>query len=464
MKNKLKTKLNLTINFFLKNPKYIIYPALYLFCFFILYITIWGTPKTYGSFDFFRNFVIFFATIVLFKNFLYLAVSPFYTVIKLNKRNKKYNPKVSVIVPAWNEEVGISTTIESLLESSYKNLEIIIINDGSVDGSDEIIKNIKIKYENMHLNDKKFIKPQLLYHYKQNGGKGHALNTGIEISTGEIIISIDADCFVEKDTVKNFASVFSDKKVMAAVGKVYIGNTQTIIGVIQYLEFLFSFYSKKADSIMNSIYIIGGAAGAFRKKIFTDLGPYNTKNITEDIELSMRIQDAGYKIVYVDDAVVYTEGAVTIKSLIKQRLRWKRGRFETFFQFKHLFFSEKRKHKKILSWLILPLSFFAEIQMFMEPFFLLTLYTYSILTNDYASFVSGIIVATLMFLIIYTFDNFNKRNISRIEFLFLAPISWLLFYIASLVEFIALIQSVSSILKKQDLKWQRWDRVGISKD
>ncbi len=102
--------------------------------------------------------------------------------------------------------------------------------------------------------------------------------------------------------------------------------------------------------------------------------------------------------------------------------------------------------------------------MFMEPFFLLTLYTYSILTNDYASFVSGIIVATLMFLIIYTFDNFNKRNISRIEFLFLAPISWLLFYIASLVEFIALIQSISSMIKKQDLKWQRWDRVGISKD
>ena len=89
MKNKLRAKLNLAFNFFLQNPKYILYPTLYLFCFFILYITIWGTPKVYGSFDFFRNFVIFFATIVLFKNFLYLAVSPFYTVTKLSKKKQK---------------------------------------------------------------------------------------------------------------------------------------------------------------------------------------------------------------------------------------------------------------------------------------------------------------------------------------------------------------------------------------
>jgi len=121
--------------------------------------------------------------------------------------------------------------------------------------------------------------------------------------------------------MENFVKYFELPNVMAAVGNVKIGNTNSLIEIVQYLEFLFSFYFKKCDSIMNSIYIIGGAAGAFRKEVFEKLGGYDVKNITEDIELSFRIQHAGMKIVYAEDAIVYTEGATDFKGLIKQRLR-----------------------------------------------------------------------------------------------------------------------------------------------
>ncbi len=447
------------LNIFWKNRnKIFVYFILYLISTCIIYFSFFKNTSFNEEYVYFRGVIIFFATVLLAKYILYITVSPFYNISKIiSKRKKKYNPTVSVIVPAWNEEMGILTTINSLLKSSYKNLEIIVINDGSTDGSDKILTNFKLNYD---LNKERNC-PNFIYHYKKNGGKGDALNAGIAMSKGSIIISIDADCYVEEETIENFVKAFQDRKVMAAVGKVYIGNTQTIIGVVQYLEFLFSFYFKKADSIMNAIYIIGGAAGAFRREIFTKLGMYNTTNITEDIELSMRIQNAGYKIVYADDAIVYTEGATSLAGLMKQRLRWKRGRLETFGQFKNMFFSFNHKHKFILCWIILPISIFGELQMFMEPIFIIALYTYCFLTNDFISFVSGMLIVSTMFYIIFLFDNFSIKNMKKSEFLILAPISWLLFYIATFVEFVALIQSVWGILKKKEIKWQKWDRVGV---
>lgn len=278
------------------------------------------------------------------------------------------------------------------------------------------------------------------------------------MASGDILLSIDADCVVMPDTVKNFVRCFVDPEVKAAVGNVKIGNVKKLIGSLQYLEFLFSFYFKKADSFMNTIYIIGGAAGAFRKEVLDQLGGYNTKNITEDIDLSVRIQDLGMKIVYVDKAIVYTEGASELKGLMKQRLRWKRGRFETFMENKHLFFSTQKHHNKILTWIILPLAWFGEVQLSSELFFLVFLYIYSYLSNDFSSFISGIVVVGSMFFVQMFFDDTKTQKFS---FYILMPIGWLLFYISTYVEFNALFKSVWGLVRKQELKWQKWQRQGV---
>ena len=245
---------------------------------------------------------------------------------------------------------------------------------------------------------------------------------------------------------------------MAAVGNVKIGNTQNLIGTVQYMEFLFSFYFKKADSLMNTIYIIGGAAGAFRREVFDDLGGYNTKNITEDIELSIRIQDAGMRIVYAADAVVYTEGASDLKSLMSQRLRWKRGRFETFYTYMHMFFSIRSRHNKLLTMIIMPLAVFQEIQLFFEFWFLAFLYFYAVQSTDFSSFISGIIVVSSMFVVQMLFDD---RKTRKLNFLVLAPIAWLLFYSSTFVETNALIRSIWGSLRKKEVTWQRWQRQGV---
>lgn len=348
------------------------------------------------------------------------------------------------------------TTVLALLKSTYKNLEIIVINNNSTDRTEQNVLRLIRQHEKKTAKSSEKI--DLVYLLETQQGKGHALNLGVARATGDIILSIDADCYVPPDSVANFVTHFRDPEVMAVVGNVKIGNTQTMLGIIQYLEFLFSFYFKKGDSLINSIYIIGGAAGAFRKEVFEKVGVYSTTNITEDIELSVRIQAAGMKIVYASDALVYTEGAADLQGLMKQRLRWKRGRFETFTEHRRMFFSTHKDHNKILSWIILPLAVFGEAQLFLELFFLLFLYVYSALTNDYSSFISGIIVVSSMFFIQVGFDDAKKI---KKGLLLLAPIGWLLFYVSSFVEFQALIRSVWGHIRKKEVHWQKWQRKGV---
>lgn len=404
-----------------------------------------------------RFIMICFASVLLIKYTCYMMIAPLQK-LKDRKiiRDKTYTPLVSIMIPAWNEEVGIISTVKTLLLSSYRNIEIIIVNDGSTDNSDKIIQQFILKYREKTQYERNI--PQLVYYYKENGGKGTALNKAIELAKGDILVSIDADCAVHHLAIENFVKCFQDKTVMAAVGNVIVLNTKTFVGMLQYLEYLFGFYFKKADSFLNTIYIIGGAAGAFRKEVFEKLGKYSTTNITEDIELSVRIQNAGMRIMYAHDAIVYTEGASSIKTLIKQRLRWKQGRFQTFKEHRDMFFSFKKEHNKILSWIIFPLAFFGDVQLSLELPFIGLMYIIAILTGDFSSFISGVLVVSLMFMI-QAIDNIYAENK---WYILLAPIGWLLFYIITFVEVVALFQSLYMIIRKKEAKWQHWQRKGVA--
>lgn len=442
--------------------KLVTFLILYLITFALIFSYFLLTPTYQPEYPIIRTLIIAFASVLLIKYVLYMIVSPWHDVstlwqrvqkLRTQKKQRRYNPKVSVLIPAWNEEDGVITTAKALLKSTYHNLEIIIINNASTDNTEKNIKKLITKQQKSQKNSDKnknrtLTQPKIVYEFEPQSGKGFALNKGLKRASGQIIITIDADCFVPPSTIANFVTHFRDSKVMAAVGNVKIGNTQTLVGVVQYLEFLFSFYFKKADSLVDVIYIIGGAAGAYRKQVFRKIGGYSTTNITEDIDLSVRIQDAGMKIVYAADAVVYTEGASELTGLMKQRLRWKRGRLETFAEHRHLFFSADTNHNKLLSWFILPLAIFGEAQLSLEMVFLLFLYVYSYFSQDFTSFYSGIIVVSSMFIIQAVFDK--QRQDSK-KILLLAPIGWLLFYISTFVELNALINLFGVMLVDQKL-------------
>lgn len=446
----------------MKIVKITVYVVLYLFTSGIVASSFLLTPHPLNSpaLSIIRTIIIIFATILLSRYTLYMVVSPWNAIIMARDKEllshfvKDYRPLVSVMIPAWNEEVGLLFTIKTLLESTYKHLEIVVVNDGSTDDSDAMMRKFVARYETEMAEIPESERIRMVYHYQKNGGKGSALNTAIKLSHGDILMSIDADCTVHSGCVAAFVDAFRDPRTMAAVGNVKIGNTKSLIGTIQYLEFAFSFLLKNADSVMNTVYIIGGAAGAFRREVFEKIGGYSTHNITEDIQLSMRIQDRGWKIVYVPTAYVSTEGASTLQGLMKQRLRWKRGRFQTFWEYRHMFFSLAPHHNKLLCWLILPMAMFSEVQLGLEPLFLLALYIFSFLSGDFSAFLSGVAVVLLMFLV----QGWDAREEQEIGYVLLAPVGWLLFYVCTYVEFYSLVKSIWMTVRKQDLKWQKWTR------
>lgn len=396
-------------------------------------------------------------TPIIFKYLLHLLVAPWYPVtefVRSRKRPRSYTPLVSVLIPAHNEEVGIRSTINSVLKTNYPHLEIVIINDGSTDRTHDIVRTCIATYRRQHPKSN----ATLQYRKVLNGGKARALNLALSLARGDILITIDADCVMDRRTIKNMVKHFTDPRVVSVAGNVIIGNRVRSVGIIQHLEYLYGFYFKRADSIFNSVYIVGGAAAAYRKKIVAQLGGFDENIITEDIELSTRLLDNGYRVRYAADAIVYTEGPSDIRSLFDQRFRWKYGRLQTFYKFRHLFFSLRPRHNYYLTFFMLPVALFAELLLLFEGILIAVFYTYTFYTNDFAPLAFFILLLTgIIGLQIVTDPNirYHRRLFS------IAPIAWILFYIMDVVEFQALIRSIQSIMKKKDVQWQRWVRVGV---
>lgn len=361
-----------------------------------------------------------------------------------------YHPLVSVIIPAWNEEVGLVGTVQSVLSSSYRNVEVIVVNDGSTDGSDRLMRSFMARRRPGGI--------PVRYHCQANAGKARALNRGLELARGEIIATMDADSVVDPEALRHFVEAFSDPAVMAVVGTVKIGNTGTIWGLVQRLEYVIGFYFKRAESLLKSIHIIGGAAGAFRREVFETLGLFRADHITEDMELTLRIQNAGMKIVYASKALVTTEGASTLWGLMQQRLRWKRGRLSVLYEHRGLFFSRASHHQRVLSWIILPLVVLGEVTQLLELPFVLALLIHGWASGDFMPFVASVVVVGLLTAVQITVTESGR---DRLRLLSLTPISWWLLAIVNYVEVSALLRSLWLITRKRRLAWQRWQRAGV---
>jgi len=413
-------------------------------------------------FDAIRTIIMFFVVITLFKNYLFLIVSPFYMLREriryvkyAHARNlrgePKFVPKISVVIPAWNEGVGVIKTIESVLNNGYENVEVIVINDGSTDNSDDLIKG----YQKEIAKKSPEAKQRFQYIYQKNGGKGTALNAGIKRATGEIILTVDADSALKKGSLNNLTKYFLDEEIMAVVGNVEIANARTIIGLAQQMEYFFGFYNKRAHALFGAEYIFGGACAAFRSSVFEAIGLFDTENKTEDIEMSMRTKFHGMKATYGEDVVCYTEGASDLAGLISQRTRWKKGRLDTFKKYRSLFFSIEDHHNAFLSFFVLPFSVLAELMLLFEPIAIAIMVAYVIITSEYLSLALGMAYIMLVFIVIPLFHSHPQPKYV-LYFAF-----WPLFYFLDWIEFVSAYKSIRLIRQGKDIEWQRWNRQGI---
>ena len=235
---------------------------------------------------------------------------------------------VSIIIPAYNEEKSIGKTISSALSLDYpkEKLEILVVNDGSKDETYSLAK----KYESS-----KF--PIVKVFTKENGGKGSALNLGINNSNNEIIISMDADTFVQKNALKEMISHFYNEKVMAVTPSMGVYKPKTFLQKVQGIEYYMGVFLRKSFATVNAIHVTPGAFSAYSRIFFDKYGGYDEGNITEDLEIALRIQSKGYIIENSPEAVIYTMAPKGFKELMVQRRRWYTGLITNLMKYKELF-------------------------------------------------------------------------------------------------------------------------------
>jgi peptidoglycan-N-acetylglucosamine deacetylase len=255
-------------------------------------------------------------------------------------------PLVSIIVPAYNEEVNAVSSLENLLKTDYPNFEIIFVDDGSKDNTFEKVQEAFTGNSNIRV----FTKP--------NGGNASALNFGIRLSEAEYVICIDADTKLLPDAASKLMMHFGDvqyhngKKVGAVAGNVKVGNKVNLLTRWQSIEYISSQnFDRKAFAYVNAITVVPGAIGAFRKKAIKEAGGFATDTLAEDCDLTIRMLRCNYVIENENNAIAMTEAPETVKMFIKQRFRWSFGVLQTFWKNRDMLFSMQNKS---LGWIALP--------------------------------------------------------------------------------------------------------------
>ena len=221
-------------------------------------------------------------------------------------------PKVSIVIPVYNEEKSIASTLKSILASNYpkEKLEIIVVNDASTDRSLEIANKFRSKIVKV-------------FSTKKNGGsKAAAFNFGFSKVTGEFLFCMDADTTVDKNSVKRMVRFFKNEKVMAVTPAMILRGVKGILARVQHVEYLMGLFLRKAFASINAIYITPGAFTVYRKSFMDKYGVYEEGNITEDLEMALRIQSKGYVIENCPEAPAYTVPMYGFKDLLIQRRRW----------------------------------------------------------------------------------------------------------------------------------------------
>lgn len=375
-----------------------------------------------------------------------------------NRHKRPYRPLISVIIPAYNEETGVIRTIRSVMASTYSRRQIIVVNDGSTDRTLAMLKSFQRRHPG------KFTLVS-----QANAGKAAAINRGVtRHAKGNLVMVLDADSLLHPEALGNMVAHFRDPRVIAAPSNVKILPSRSLLGLAQRFEYLISYRMKRALSVLRMEYIVGGVGSTFRKSVLLKVGLYDTDTITEDIDLTLKLiaryGNKKYRIQYAADAFTYTEHVMTFKSLVKQRFRWKFGRFQSFLKHGGLFFSRQRKYSKGLAWYQLPYALVGEFILLLEPILVFYILFVTFMYADASSMFSVyLIVSSFIFLILLGDDS--ERTRTKLLLATALPFMYLLMYLLSAVEFMALIKSIHKsrqLLKRSygEGKWEHVERSG----
>lgn len=382
---------------------------------------------------------------------------------KTVRRGRK--PKVSVVIPAHNEAKVIKRTLDSVLKSTYKSFEIVVVDDGSTDGTADIVRNYiknmpKIKTEMHFKRNSKTRKLKRNYERvkipemrvrlvtQHNLGKAAAMNNAIQNQVrGSLVMCLDADSIIHPQAIERAVKYFEDPTVIGVAANVRVIASKSWIGILQRFEHMIGYRSKKFYTVSNSEFIIGGVASTYRTSILKQVNYYDTDTVTEDIGLSMKIiankGNRNYRILYASDVVAMTEGVQTFGALFKQRYRWKVGSLQNLIKYSYLIANGDSKYSKMLVYYRLPVAIFGEIMLLIEPLLLGYVVYLSIQYHTYALLLGAYFTVTLYVLwALWPDEHLSFKQ--KMQLSFQALFIYLLFYAMDIVQVTAIFRCLKN--------------------
>jgi biofilm PGA synthesis N-glycosyltransferase PgaC len=388
---------------------------------------------------------------------LYLVTANFYDMWQYQRKHKLRsnsistkrlhgNELVSVVIAAYNEHKVIVRSLESLRHSDYRNFEVIVADNGSVDGTKQLVHDYSLRHPDMDLR---------VYRMPGNLGKGGALNVLLRrYARGTFAMTLDADSIVRHDTISNAVSYFTDPNIAGVAANVRIMDEPTILGVLQKFEHMIGYRSKKMYSMLRCEFVVGGVASTYRMDVLRAVNFYDTDTVTEDIGLSIKITSLGnrtHHIVYASDVVAMTEGVGTFSALIRQRFRWKYGSFQNLVKYRHLLFNDDPRYSRTLTHYRMPMALISEVVLLLAPaawgyVIYMTLIQYNL------TLIIGAYVTITLYMLLTIWLDENLRPIGRLRLSGYAFISYFLFLLMDIVQLIDILKClrrVKPLLKQQ---------------
>ncbi len=302
-----------------------------------------------------------------------------YTFVKRGGRIDKMDkfPRISIIIPAYNEEVTISSCIKSMLNLNYPNYEVIVVDDGSSD--------------NTFNEASKYSKENVKVIRQKNTGKPGAINTGVKNASGEIVITVDADSKLHTDALMWISKRFSSNPRLGAVaGNVKIDKPKGLLKILQSLEYTTAInLGRKSQSLLHCVMIVPGAIAALKTKVLEEVGYFPVDTFAEDFDITMSVLKAGYHVEYESHAIALTQAPESIEDFMKQRRRWSRDMIQVLSKYQKMYLNPKYGTAGILGvpymWLELGSSLINMVLLF-------TLITASFYSTDMSSLAWGMLI------------------------------------------------------------------------
>ena len=347
---------------------------------------------------------------------------------------------VSVVVPAYNEEAGIEATLISLLRSEYP-IEVIVVDDGSTDGTAAIVE----RYARFGV--------QLIR--QANAGKPAALNTGIAAAHGRILVLMDGDTVFAPDSIGRLVQPFSDPGIGAVSGNTKVANRNGLLGRWQHIEYVIGFnLDRRFYDLAGCMPTVPGAIGGFRREALADVGGVSDATLAEDTDLTMAIVRAGWRVVYEEHAIAWTEAPASLSQLWKQRYRWSYGTMQAMWKHRRSVFDSGGSG--LVGRRALPyLSLFQILLPLLAP--LVDVFAiYGLIFGD----ATRMVAVWLGFLAVQVAAGWYAFVLDREQRRVLWSLPLQQFVYRQLM-YLVLIQSVVTAIVGTRLRWQRMDRQGV---